>query len=91
MTVPTLFDLEQQPQLEHVSGAIAQLILGFVRGRLRSGQTEFHASELHEHIARHTEGFSAPASADRILRDLRRKGLVRYVVVNRRASLYRVF
>jgi hypothetical protein len=90
MTTPTLFDAEQPVQLEHVSGQIAQMILGFVRARYRTGQVEFHADELREHIARHTDGHTAPASADRILRALRKAGRVQYVVVSRRHSLYRL-
>lgn len=90
MTVLSLFDAEQAIQFHHVSGAIADMILGFVRARLRKGEPEFHADELRQHIANHTEGHTAPGSADRILRDLRKRGRVSYVVVNRRASLYRL-
>jgi hypothetical protein len=35
-------------------------------------------------------GIAAPASADRILRDLRQKGVIDYKVLGRRASLYAV-
>ncbi len=90
MTAPSLFDVEQPVQLEHVGGIIGNLILAWCRTRQRSGQVEFHADELRAHISRHTDGHSAPASADRILRDLRRKGKVQYAVVSRRQSLYRL-
>ena len=77
-------------QIARVGGVIAQLIVGFCHARLRANVPELHAEELHQHIAKHTAGCSAPGSVDRILRDLRRKGKVSYVVVNRHQSLYRV-
>ncbi|MCC6409465.1 MAG: hypothetical protein IT453_20065 [Planctomycetes bacterium] len=49
---------------------------------------EFHAQELRDYVARVHP--TAPASADRILRDLRQRGDVRYVLVSRSKSLYRV-
>ena len=90
MTALTLFDQEQATQIARVGGVIAQLIVGFCHFRLRSNTPEFHADQLRDHILRHTAGCSAPGSADRILRDLRRKGRVSYVVVNRAQSLYRI-
>lgn len=83
----TLFD-EQQAQLARVSGALAGAILRFLRARLATGRPEFYANELREYVQGAHD--SAPASADRILRALRRAGNVDYVVVNRRDSLYRV-
>jgi len=76
----------QSQELERVSSRIGAAILEFCRGR--SGET-FHADELRQHVWR-CVGSTAPGSADRILRDLRQRGLVRYVVVSRRDSLYRV-
>ena len=90
MTAPTLFDQEQATQIARVGGVIAQLIVGFCHARLLANVSEFHADELQAHVHRHTAGCSAPGSADRILRDLRRKGRVSYVVVNRAQSLYRI-
>lgn len=89
MNPPTLFDQEQPAQLQRVTGMIAHSILTFVRYRLTSGRPEFHADELRAHVAQQLP--SAPASADRILRALRRAGKVRYTVVNRAKSLYRLF
>ena len=89
MTAPlTLFDAQQPHELTRVTGKTAGAILGFLRRRLANGFVEFHADDLRGDVACHT--VTAPASADRILRDLRRAGVVDYVVVNRRNSLYRI-
>jgi hypothetical protein len=68
--------------LARVTGAIGPAVLAFCRARL-SGT--FRAAELHAAVP-----FAAPASADRVLRDLRRRGHVLYRVVDRAASLYQV-
>ena len=73
--------------LERVRGAIADAVVAFCRSRYATGR-EFHAQELRDYVARVNP--TAPASADRILRDLRQRGLVRYVLVSRSKSLYRV-
>lgn len=82
-------DSEQQQQLERVAARIGDAILTFVR-RLRAFETTtFHADDLREFVMR-AVGRTAPGSADRVLRDLRARGLVRYQVINRRESLYRL-
>lgn len=88
MTAPSLFDAEQPHELARVSGKTAGAILKFLRRRLNAGFPEFHADDLRGAVA--AELVTAPASCDRILRDLRKAGVVCYEVVNRRASLYRV-
>lgn len=88
MTAPSLFDPQQPGELARVTSAIAQAILGFLRARLNNGMPEFHAEELRQWVKASLQ--TAPASADRVLRDLRAAGRVRYVVINRRASLYRI-
>jgi hypothetical protein len=85
---PTLFDAEQPTELARVTGATAGAILKFLRRRMANGFVEFHADDLRGAVA--CEVPIAPGSADRILRDLRRAGVVSYVVVNRAQSLYRV-
>jgi hypothetical protein len=45
-------------------------------------------AELMHFVARHEP--VAPASTDRILRDLRARGLLDYRVTNRRLSLYEI-
>ena len=84
---PNLFE-EQEQQLARVTGALGRAILSFCRSRWTLGQVEFHADELREWVSARCQ--AAPASADRVLRDLRRSGIVAYDVVSRRASLYRL-
>jgi hypothetical protein len=87
--VPSLFD-QQEAEKQRVSGVIAITVLRFLRKKFHAGHTEFHADELREFVREHLPIPNAPGSADRILRDLRKKGAVAYTVVDRRASLYRV-
>ena len=84
---PGLFDAQQPEELERVTSAISRAILAFCRVRLATDPL-FHADDLRAFVLRAHP--TAPASADRILRALRRAGLVSYHVVNRRQSLYRV-
>lgn len=86
-----MFDVEQPQELARVCGKIGAAIIQFCRLRLASGNVEFHADQLRRYVADHLAIDTAPASADRILRELRRVGKVRYSVVNRRQSLYRLF
>jgi len=79
---------EQEQQLARVTGALGRAILSFARSRWNTKQVEFHADELREWVAVRCP--AAPASADRVLRGLRRSGLLSYEIVNRRASLYRL-
>ena len=72
---------EQQRQLARVTSNIGQAILAFFN-RLRIGE-EFHAADLHSAVG------GAPASADRVMRELRLKKQINYEVVNRSQSLYR--
>lgn len=84
---PTLFD-EQQAQLTRVTGALASSILRFCRARLATGRAEFFATELREFCDGAHQ--SAPGSPDRVLRALRRDGILDYVVVSRKDSLYKL-
>jgi hypothetical protein len=69
------------------SARIADAILLYCRQR--AGRT-FHADDLRRHVDGMVEGGCAPASADRVLRDLRQKGVVRYTVIDRSKSLYQL-
>jgi hypothetical protein len=75
---------QQEEHLERVSSRIERSIIRFCEAN-----PTFHADDLRKFVVRET-GITAPASADRILRNLRQRGVVNYVVVNRRESLYRV-
>lgn len=78
-------DPEQAEQLARVSGNLAASIIEFCRQRLACKPPEFEAHELHAAVPQ-----SAPSSADRVLRDLRARQVVVYVVVSRARSKYRV-
>lgn len=77
-------DLEQQSQLRRVRANIGSSVMAFLRERGVHGT--FHAKDLHEYVGTGV----APASADRILRALRKDGLCDYEVVSRAGSFYRV-
>ncbi len=78
---------EQLENLERVSTRLAAHILQFCRERFAAAPT-FHMAELTSKITAHQ--IVAPDSPGRILRNLRSRGLVSYVVVNRARSLYRL-
>ncbi len=66
---------------------IAEIVTNFVNNKV--GQ-EFHASEV-RNACTIALGFSnvAPGSPDRVMRDLRSRKKINYVLVNRAKSLYR--
>lgn len=75
---------EQREQIERVRGRIGALVCEFARywGTFDT----FGIEALQKYIDDRTT--AAPASPDRILRDLRQRGELDYVVVNRRQALY---
>ncbi len=75
---------QQSLNLVRVSDKIASLILEFC-----SVNAEFHMVDLCAYVTAR-EPSTAPDSPSRILRSLRRQGLVDYQVVSRSASLYRM-
>lgn len=79
---------EQRENLERVHLSIGAIVTEFCRERLRSSEPEFHMAELTSYVL--ARSMRAPASPDRILRQLRTEGAVKYEVVNRSQSLYRV-
>jgi hypothetical protein len=95
MTQTTLDFESNAAHLERVTSRIGGAILQFCRERIASSfstlpnKAEFHAEELRRHVDR-VIGVTAPGSADRILRDLRKRRALGYKVVNRRDSLYRI-
>lgn len=78
-------DFEQARQLDRVRGKTAEAIVEFFEG-LQCGQ-EFHADDLRQAVA--SRVMVAPGSPDRVMRDLRQKGVIKYQVVSRADSLYR--
>lgn len=78
---------EQRQNLRRVADAIGASVVAFVEQRLASGQPEFSMEMLRAFVV--ARGASAPDSAGRILRDLKQRGRVNYVVVDRSKSRYR--
>lgn len=78
---------EQRDNIERVSARIAGVIIEFCTHRTRRGL--FYAEELRDFVGQ-CVGATAPGSADRILRDLRQRGVINYRVLSRRESLYEV-
>lgn len=79
-------DFEQPRQLARVSERIAGIVCEFFAKR-GIGRTFFNADLLAYVQAREA---CAPDSAGRIMRDLRAKGRINYVVVSRADSLYQI-
>lgn len=77
---------EQAKQLERVKGSIADVILDFFKSK-KVGD-HFFASDLHAFVG--SRASIAPASADRVMRDLRQAGTIGYTVVSRSNSEYQV-
>lgn len=75
---------EQTVQINRVRDQIAKHIVTFIDDHL--GQ-EFFVDELRRYVAGKVP--VAPASPDRVLRDLRARGTVNYIVISRSKSLYR--
>ncbi len=76
---------EQTQQLRRVREAIATHVIKFID--TRAGK-EFFNADLHNYVSEKMP--IAPGSADRILRDLKSKGVVRYELRDRSKSLYYV-
>jgi hypothetical protein len=76
---------EQTRQLARVTGRIGESVLAFCRARV--GQT-FRAADLAAFVMSDCGG--APASADRVMRQLRAQGFIDVQVEDRAGSLYRV-
>lgn len=79
------FDFEQHENLDRVRGKIGRAVLSFCSGRVGR---QFHADELRKYVETNAGRYVAPASADRILRDLRQRGWIDYEITSRAGSLY---
>ena len=75
----------QQLELFRVTDRIGELVIEFFDSVAIGGT--FHAEDLRAFVDSHCK--SAPGSADRVMRSLRKKGLINYTVINRTYSLYR--
>ena len=80
--------MSQTAELSRVQANIGELVERFVLDRWQAGQPRFHIQDLHDYIATRTQ--IAPASPDRILRQLRLEGKFDYKVVSRSESCYEI-
>lgn len=81
----------QAEHIERVSIRIGAAIIAFAQLHLRLGGDlgRFYIDELRAYVTE-VVGIVAPASPDRILRDLRQRGRLNYKVIDRGASLYQI-
>jgi hypothetical protein len=89
----TSLNIGSGENLKSVRARIGAAVRNFVEGRLISGRmiatrAEFTAGDLRAYIS-YQVGQVAPGSPDRILRDLRQRGVINYELVSRAKSLYR--
>jgi len=80
--------MSQAAELSRVQANIGDLVERFVQDRWQTAQPRFYIQDLHDYIAARTQ--IAPASPDRILRQLRLEGKFDYKVVNRSDSCYEI-
>lgn len=79
---------QQELNLSRVSERIQGLIMSFARDRVVTQRCAFHMTELTSFVSRHH--VIAPDSAGRVLRLLRKRGQLDYVVLQRSLSLYEI-
>ncbi len=79
----------ENQDIKRVGLNLNQVIVAFWKAKLNldSPSARFTATELRQFVQHHNFG-TAPASADRIMRNLRKSGKINYAVVNRSKSLY---
>jgi hypothetical protein len=78
----------QGTELTRVRGVLREAIIAFCALRLTTGKPVFHADDLRDFVASFAD--VAPGSPDRVLRDLRKHGVVRYTLESRTKSRYRI-
>ncbi len=79
----------ENQDIKRVGLNLNQVIVAFWKAKLNldNPSARFTATELRQFVQHHNFG-TAPASADRIMRNLRKSGKINYAVVNRSKSLY---
>lgn len=81
--------LTQEGNLLTVSKRIGEAVIEFIKGKLNSPVNQvFTAQELRLAVMSKVPSI-APGSPDRILRNLRQRKLVNYVLISRVKSLYK--
>lgn len=81
----SLWESVQHPELQRVSGRIAQSVIAFCRAQ---GEEPFFTAQLAAYVMARCGG--APGSADRVMRFLRASGAIDVECIDRAASCYRV-
>lgn len=76
------------PELERVKSKIGNEVLAFCRWKMQRVSLNFTMADLAQWVR--SQLGVAPDSPGRILRDLRQRGHVRYTVLSRKDSLYRI-
>jgi hypothetical protein len=78
----------QGAELDRVSARIGAVVMQFAKETLADYQGHFRMGDLLGYVAERIS--VSPDSPSRILRDLRRKGELDYVVTDRAGSAYRI-
>jgi|ERR1700674_2388466 len=76
-----------EQELTRVALNLNQIVMDFWERKVTSPEPRFTAIDLRVAANKYNYG-TAPASADRILRMLKKAGKVNYAVINRTKSLY---
>jgi hypothetical protein len=83
-----MHDESQGEHLRRVRQKIGRIVITYWEASVSDPYPFFHAQDLRLHVQAKIGIAIAPASPDRILRDLRQKRLINYKVLDRRNSLY---
>ena len=78
-------ELQKMDELNRVKINIGDAVAIFVKRRLNE---EFTAKELYAFVSERVDNL-APDSPNRVMRDLRKRGVINYEVISRRESRYR--
>jgi hypothetical protein len=90
MSIFNLLGYLNKPKGETVNPnlTVAAYITQFLIDKANSKDPYFYGRQLNEFVSNNSNKYQASGTVDRILRKLRSKGVVDYVVVNRTTSYY---
>lgn len=74
--------------LNSVTARIGEAVKAFIEYKSNDVEPRFYAADLRAYVLGFTHMEVAPGSSDRILRDLRQRGLVNYQLLIRSKSYY---
>ncbi len=78
---------QQDKQLQRVVPKLQDVIIQFLKRKLKTIKQEFHAGELCIYCLNKVNDI-APDSVSRVMRELRKRGIIDYEVIDRKNSLY---